>query len=301
MVQRIVLAGVLVFLTFGATAQAQTQAATLTLRLASRVLQQGDVLIVRAVVADAPTLPATLQGEFAGEPMPLVPDANGVAGSFIGLMGIEAMFPTGDYTVVVTATVAPGQNLTATALLTLKSGGYVTERVKLPAELAYTLDPAGSAAEEKELRAVYRQFTPQQTWSGPFRLPVRGRIASTYGTHRIYNGLDLGTFHSGYDISARAGLTITAAAPGRVVLVKKLLARGNMVVIDHGRGVFTGYGHMRKVSVEVGQVVDVGDKIGEVGTTGRSQGNHVHFELAVGGHPVEPEYWTRIALPCGGE
>jgi len=302
MVQRIALASLLLYacLAFGAMAQAQTEpqlAPTLTLRLASRVLQQGDVVIARAVIEDAPALPATLAGEFAGEPMPLVTDAKGEPGSYIGLMGIEPLLATGNYTVVVTATLENGLILTATAPLALRSGGYITERVKLPTKLTYTIEPMASAAEERQLREVYRQFTPEQTWSGVFRLPIRGRVVSGYGTHRIYNGVDLGTFHSGYDISARAGLTVSAAAPGRVVFVEKLIVRGNMVVVDHGRGVFTGYAHMRAVSVEVGQRVETGDKIGEVGTTGRSQGNHLHFELAVGGHPVEPEYWTRIALP----
>ena len=302
MVQRIVLICGLVYglLGLGGVARAQDElpdVPTLTVRLASRVLQQGDVLIVRAVLDNAPALPEMLEGEFAGEPITMVVDAQGGAGSYIGLTGIEAMFPTGNYTIVVTATVAPGLVLTATAPLSLRSGGYITERVKLPAELAYTLDPVASAAEERDVRAAYRQFTPEQKWAGVFRLPVRGRVVSGYGTHRIYNGIDLGTYHSGYDISARAGLTITAAAPGVVVFAKQVLARGNFVIVDHGRGVFTGYGHMSKITVEVGQVVDAGDKLGEVGTTGRSQGNHVHFELAVGGHPVEPEYWTRIALP----
>jgi murein DD-endopeptidase MepM/ murein hydrolase activator NlpD len=61
--------------------------------------------------------------------------------------------------------------------------------------------------------------------------------------------------------------------------------------------VFTSYYHLSKAGVSEGQMVDVGDQIGKVGTTGRSQGNHLHFELAVGGSPVDPGYWLETALP----
>jgi murein DD-endopeptidase MepM/ murein hydrolase activator NlpD len=82
-----------------------------------------------------------------------------------------------------------------------------------------------------------------------------------------------------------------------VLAVEKWEVRGNAIVIDHGRGVFTGYFHLSKTNVKPGQLVNAGDVIGAVGTTGRSQGNHLHFDLAVGGTTVNPSPWFETALP----
>jgi murein DD-endopeptidase MepM/ murein hydrolase activator NlpD len=153
------------------------------------------------------------------------------------------------------------------------------------------------AQEETEIRRIYGSFSPIHWWDGPFRAPVKGKLLSVYGNRRVYNGVNLGTYHSGYDFSANGGTPVKAAAPGRVIVVRPFAIRGLTVVIDHGRGVFTSYYHLSKAGVSEGQMVDVGDEIGRVGTTGRSQGNHLHFELAVGGSPVDPGYWLQTALP----
>ena len=265
----------------------------LSIRITPNVAQQGDVLIVRVVTQDA----TSVEGMFAEHRINFVPDPNDKAGHFIGLMGVDGLMEPGKYGVDITAKTAGGTSGSATGRVRVRAGGYVTERVAIPKELQPTLDPELSKAEEAEVRAIYNQFTPLQWWDAPFRLPVRGKLLSVYGNRRVYNGIDLGTYHSGYDISSVAGMTVTAAAPGHVVFVKRLDIRGNIVIVDHGRGVFTGYFHMRQTEVHVGQIVNVGDKLGEVGTTGRSQGNHVHFDLAVGGVTVDPGYWIETALP----
>lgn len=265
----------------------------LSIRITPNLAQQGDVLIVRVATQDA----ASVEGMFAEHRINFVPDPNGTVGHFIGLMGVDGLMEPGKYGVAITATTGGGTTGFAAGHVRVRSGGYVTERVALPKELQLTIDPELSKTEEAEVRAIYSQFTPQQWWTAPFRLPVRGKLLSVYGNRRVYNGVNLGTYHSGYDISSIAGMTVTAAAPGRVAFVKRLAIRGNTVIVDHGRGVFTGYFHMRQTNVQVGQIVDVGDKLGEVGTTGRSQGNHVHFDLAVGGVTVDPGYWIDTELP----
>jgi murein DD-endopeptidase MepM/ murein hydrolase activator NlpD len=82
-----------------------------------------------------------------------------------------------------------------------------------------------------------------------------------------------------------------------VVLAEPLTVRGNAVIVDHGLGVHTGYWHLSRIDVAAGQVVKVGDAIGQVGTTGLSTGSHLHWELRIGDVPVDPMEWTRRTIP----
>ena len=82
-----------------------------------------------------------------------------------------------------------------------------------------------------------------------------------------------------------------AAANGTVVFAGELAVRGNAVIISHGWGVYTGYAHLSEIDVAVGDYVEAGRKIGMVGATGRVSGPHLHFEVYVGGVPVDPSDW----------
>lgn len=94
--------------------------------------------------------------------------------------------------------------------------------------------------------------------------------------------------HSGLDLAGWSGEPIRAAAPGKVVKAGRYPAYGNMVEIEHGNGLRTRYGHMRRIAVKSGQIVDDGDQIGEMGSTGRSTGTHLHWEVWVNGKVVDP-------------
>jgi murein DD-endopeptidase MepM/ murein hydrolase activator NlpD len=88
-----------------------------------------------------------------------------------------------------------------------------------------------------------------------------------------------------------------APAPGRVVLAEMLKVRGNTTIIDHGWGIFTAYLHQSEIQVSVGDRVETGQIIGLVGGTGRVTGPHLHWEVWVGGVPVDPIEWTERAFP----
>jgi len=94
--------------------------------------------------------------------------------------------------------------------------------------------------------------------------------------------------HYGLDMSGQMGQTITATAPGKIVSADRNGFYGKMVEIDHGMGVTTRYGHLNSITVEEGQIVAAGDKIGTMGNTGRSTGVHVHYEIRVDNKPVNP-------------
>lgn len=125
--------------------------------------------------------------------------------------------------------------------------------------------------------------------------PVEGPITSSFG-ERVdpFNGE--GAFHRGIDISSSYGHPIIAPADGVVTYADFVSGYGRMVMIDHGHGVDTRYGHMSSFAVAEGEHVRRGDLIGYVGLSGRSTGPHLHYEVWVRGTPVNPHKYLRTTL-----
>ena len=122
---------------------------------------------------------------------------------------------------------------------------------------------------------------------GTLSWPVSGTITSPFGWRRNpFNGAP--DFHQGLDIGAPSGTTITAPAAGTVISAGWYGGYGNFVLIDHGGGMSTGYGHLSQIFVANGQTVQKGQAIGAVGSTGVSTGPHLHFEVRINGKPVDP-------------
>jgi murein DD-endopeptidase MepM/ murein hydrolase activator NlpD len=117
--------------------------------------------------------------------------------------------------------------------------------------------------------------------------PVAGWLSSTYGTRKDpFN--DESSFHPGLDISADYGAPVLATADGTVMSAGQAGAYGNMIVLDHGFGISTKYGHLSRIAVSADQRVKRGDTIGYVGSTGRSTGVHLHYEIWMNGHLTDP-------------
>jgi murein DD-endopeptidase MepM/ murein hydrolase activator NlpD len=134
----------------------------------------------------------------------------------------------------------------------------------------------------------------------PGRRPTEtGRLGSPFG-NRIDPFTKRLAFHPGLDIVAPTGTPIFAAAGGRVIFAGPKAGYGNAVDIDHGNGYVTRYGHASKIDVKVGQVVLPGEPIAEVGSTGRSTGPHLHFEVIVNGVQVNPAGYLALFGAYGG-
>jgi murein DD-endopeptidase MepM/ murein hydrolase activator NlpD len=122
---------------------------------------------------------------------------------------------------------------------------------------------------------------------GMFSWPVTGTITSPFGWRsNPFGGAP--EFHQGLDIAAPSGTTVTAAAGGTVIMAQWYGGYGNYILIDHGGGYSTGYGHLSAIYVTTGQSVQRGQAIGAVGSTGQSTGPHLHFEVRIAGKPVDP-------------
>lgn len=162
----------------------------------------------------------------------------------------------------------------------------------------YVTELEGSTQElENKLHATLvkrqshvRPHIPQKrrTWgTGRFVTPAEGPITSPYGyrVHPIFGTL---RFHSGIDIGAYYGSSILAADSGIVIEAGWIGGYGNTVMIDHGGGYSTLYGHCSQLYVRIGQMVNQGEPIAAVGSTGNSTGPHLHFEVRINGDPVDP-------------
>jgi murein DD-endopeptidase MepM/ murein hydrolase activator NlpD len=119
------------------------------------------------------------------------------------------------------------------------------------------------------------------------RRPVADPIVSGFGP-RIDPITGAPSFHPGVDLASSIGTPIHACRSGLVMIAGDQGGYGNAVVIDHGEGMATLYGHQSRVAVQPGQRVEAGDVIGYVGSTGYSSGPHLHFEVRTGGYPIDP-------------
>ena len=118
-----------------------------------------------------------------------------------------------------------------------------------------------------------------------------GKINNEFGFRRNPFGGRAYEFHPGMDIDGERGDLVTASANGTVIKAGYTGGYGNMVEIDHGNGLVTRYGHMSKLDVEQGETVTRGQLIGEIGSTGRSTGPHLHFELRYNDKPINPRHF----------
>jgi murein DD-endopeptidase MepM/ murein hydrolase activator NlpD len=135
----------------------------------------------------------------------------------------------------------------------------------------------------------------------PYRKPVVGKVAvnSGFGV-RIDPFNDRPAMHPGIDIHAEAGEPVLATADGKVVKAGWFGGYGRMIEINHGNGLSTRYGHLSKLNVRVGESVKIGQVIGEVGSTGRSTGPHLHYETRIDGEAVNPEKFLRAGAQLTG-
>ncbi|ANM17305.1 peptidase M23 family protein [Rhizobium sp. N541] len=130
----------------------------------------------------------------------------------------------------------------------------------------------------------------------PFRNPAIGKdVTSPFGNRRdpFLGRLAL---HSGIDFRFSPGEKIRPSAPGKVIAAGWTGGYGNMVEVDHGNGISTRYGHMSQVLVKIGDTVGRSDVIGLAGSTGRSTGTHLHYEVRQDGHAVDPVYFMNAGL-----
>jgi murein DD-endopeptidase MepM/ murein hydrolase activator NlpD len=133
-----------------------------------------------------------------------------------------------------------------------------------------------------------------RVWSGPFVQLGNSQVEASFADHRtyFYNGKEIDQqVHLGFDLAVTSNVAVVAANAGTVLNASWLGIYGNCIIIDHGMGVASLYGHLSSFDVKVGDTVTRGQTIGRSGMTGLAAGDHLHFTMLVGGHPVTPVEW----------
>jgi len=189
-------------------------------------------------------------------------------------------------------------------ILTTTTDRVQDEQVSSSLDRLYTLkDTALSGAATTGIFLGLTSNVTPADWlranSAPNLWPVEGPITGSFG-ERIdpFNGE--GAFHSGVDISASVGQAVIAPADGIVVFADFSGGYGRAIILDHGHGITTRYGHLASFAVASGQYVHRGDTIGYVGLSGRSTGPHLHYEVRINDTPVNPHKYLRMTLAHAG-
>ncbi|MFQ5401338.1 MAG: LysM peptidoglycan-binding domain-containing M23 family metallopeptidase [Anaerolineae bacterium] len=258
-----------------------------TLELSQLPAHPGEGVAIRATTSPSLTVSVTL------DDIPLATLSQN--GHLVGVAGTGAFFSSG----APELTVIPAGGPLWPQPWRFDDRDWDFEQITLTGSAA-AIDSASIAAEYERLSALWAQVETGPLWEGAFQFPITSylEISSHYGARRSYNGGPYRSYHEGVDFSAYGGTAVTAAAAGRVVLAEQLYVRGNAVIIDHGVGVYTGYYHLSNLLVSQGQFVNGGDPIGAVGSTGLSTGNHLHWDLLVGGVWVDAAAWRAEGTAC---
>lgn len=176
-----------------------------------------------------------------------------------------------------------------------EKSGVISEDTGLPGTggPALPLDANGLATLEGKMNLLERNIKAyanvlRERGYTPTIWPVVGKLESGFGGRRNPFGGSSYEFHSGQDIDAALGDPVVAGASGVVTFVGVQNGYGNLVVIDHGGGLTTRYGHLSHIDVSQGQSVERGQFIARVGSTGRSTGPHLHYEVRINDEPVNP-------------
>jgi len=186
-------------------------------------------------------------------------------------------------------------------LAQLSAAPVRSEQTAIQAEAAasdYAIDTGGPEETDQangEDSEIDNEIAAIRKTADPSYLPTMwahlGKINNEFGFRRNPFGGRAYEFHPGMDIDGERGDLVTAPANGTVIKAGWTGGYGNMVEIDHGNGLTTRYGHLSKIEVEVGDVINRGQLLGNIGSTGRSTGPHLHFELRLNDKSINPRHF----------
>jgi murein DD-endopeptidase MepM/ murein hydrolase activator NlpD len=227
-------------------------------------------------------------GTLAGQPLHFERDVTGAARALAGIpVGARASIPL--MVSVSRPRVDTAQH--ETIRIPVRAGDFGVESLQVDPRFTARPDSA-LAARIREEAAKSRRVselshrTPR-LWTGRFERPAAGRITSPYGKGREFNG-EITSRHLGTDFNGSVGDPVVAVNRGVVALIGDFFYSGNVVYLDHGRGLVTAYLHLSEVTVSPGDTVAPGQVIGRIGATGRVTGPHLHLIARYGSVSVNP-------------
>ncbi len=245
---------------------------------------QGQLFVVR-VTPQVGVL--EIGGEAAGEALHF---GLGPAGLFESLAAVP-IDTEGSLEVTVTVTYEAGRVESLASSVPVVAGDYEHERLTVAPEYGSPPDSAAQARLERD-RAKAREVSRQahqtrRLWTPEQVIPRDDRVTSGFGNGREFNG-QISSRHMGLDLDGEPGDTVVAVTRGVVALVDEFLLAGNIVYLNHGGGLLSGYFHLSEQLVAAGDTVEAGTPIGRVGATGRVTGPHLHWVVRYGRTSVDP-------------
>jgi len=259
----------------------------LEVKISPQAPQQGDTISVLISTDDQSTPPTVTAGEID---YPVFQnDSNGQYRAFIPTSPLST---PGKMILRV-----QGDDRTSNIGVWLKNRWFPVQRIWLSGK-------ASRPATQLELNKV-REFkelvTPQKFWQGSFVRPNVSRVSSGFGIRRYYNNVFANNYyHKGVDYAGGFGSPVVSPAAGKVRLVGResegFHVHGNIVGIDHGQGVVSIFMHLQDINVAEGAMVNPGQQIGTIGSTGASTGPHLHWGLYVNQVAVDPVPWRYSAI-----
>jgi len=263
-----------------------------TVRLVYRALQPGEPLVV-FLETDGTVRSARVT--FLGHTAELAPTAGG--GSSFAFIGIDVQAEAGPARLTVKVVKA------GNAVETVEKELLIVERkfpsTKLTLKQEYVTPPASvreRIKREAELVALATSVvTPEWLGDGPFALPHKAPSWDNFGQRRLNNDV-MQSLHTGLDLRVPMGEPIKASNAGLVALASDLYMGGKTVILDHGLGVFSSYGHLSELRVKRGERVKKGQVVGLCGSTGRSTGPHLHWAFRILDARVDPDAMLRLPL-----
>ncbi len=251
--------------------------------LTPETVAAGDVVLMRWE-GDSP--PDNAVGRFAGQPFYFEHD---ISGGLFALLGVDIEMPMGVQMVSVVTFGGKKQEKVLYMPLRVVAKDRGVDRLTLAPEM---VTPTRSKVKKRiaDENALLKKLFGQHAGpllAEPFRRPVEDPVSSRFGKKRILNG-EVRSPHSGTDFRSPRGRRVHAPARGRVVYQGELYYTGNTVVLDHGAGLYSLYAHLEGIDVDKGQMLNQGEVLGRVGSSGRSTGPHLHWTVRLRNARIDP-------------
>lgn len=250
------------------------------------------VYLPRESYTQGEIVPVLVEGNLLEEPMSLTTELGlcdfvplGTPGSYGAFVPVAYNRAPGSWDIAVTV----GEQEQHFAV-EVQSRDFAVQYMTIDQDVAdSTFNSATASAEYRAaIYPLYELTDNEKYWDGRFIEPVTGyRVSTEYGLVRYTNGV-YSERHSGVDLACARGTPVLAPQGGKVLFAGYLQMTGNTVVLAHGGGVKSMFYHMDSLNVETDQLLAVGDKIGEVGSTGYSTGPHLHYEVKIGSQSIDP-------------
>ena len=253
----------------------QSDSLDLTIKRYARSLQPGEIVKL-TVESPKPLLSLEAQAfkrTFRGHPS---------SSSLVWqvLIGIDLDTKPGSQDIVLAGTSKSGEDFFQTYRLVIQGKTFPTRHLTVDSK--YVNPPADVLKrireESQRTSRIFAAVTPSRLWVEPFKAPVSEPANSSFGKRSILNGQPRSS-HSGTDFSGPTGTPVKAPSSGTVVLVGDLYYSGNTVIVDHGLGLYSYFGHLSRALVTESQLLEQGDVLGEIGATGRVTGAHLHWAV----------------------